>query len=557
MRPLALAFVTVVLAVALAGPGLAQEIEVPPALAAPTEPAPDAAWDAFVASLPAADQTSSESGTDTPLTAPSAAGVGISTPSADLRRKGVMVMAVLLFLGLLATPRTRRVVLGRLRGERAPSPEGVEVLVKGSQEVGPGQRVVALEVQGQRLLVGMSPGRMDLLHTWYEASPRLEAALAMGELHAGSDRLDHARNPSSAAHRTVSVAQEVLAARKGNEAAASLVQAWRRAEEAEADETDGAEDLPWWMEGATDGEIHRIHDAAEASPTVAMGKSGPQRDRVAAKPAAQVEDLKPTGTHSRRGAARFVLTWAAAALALPALLGADVALAEGVVGAAEAIEPALRFEVAGESGGSHALRLLATLTLLAVAPALILAMTSFTRMIVVFSLLRQAVGVQQAPPNQVLIGLALFLTWFVMGPTFEKVHEHAVEPWQAGEITEGQAVEEAMVPMREFMFRNTREKDLALFLSLDRSPRPATRADVPARVLVPAFVISELKTAFQIGFLLYIPFLVIDIVVATVLLAMGMMVLPPVVISLPFKLLLFVFVDGWNLLVGSLVQSFA
>ena len=169
----------------------------------------------------------------------------------------------------------------------------------------------------------------------------------------------------------------------------------------------------------------------------------------------------------------------------------------------------------------------------------------------------EAVGVQQAPPNQVLIGLALFLTWFVMGPTFQQVHAHALEPWQAGEITEGQAVEEAMVPMREFMFRNTREKDLALFLSLDRSPRPATRADVPARVLVPAFLISELKTAFQIGFLLYIPFLVIDIVVATVLLAMGMMVLPPVVISLPFKLLLFVFVDGWSLLVGSLVQSFA
>jgi len=144
-----------------------------------------------------------------------------------------------------------------------------------------------------------------------------------------------------------------------------------------------------------------------------------------------------------------------------------------------------------------------------------------------------------------------------MGPTFERVHEHALSPWMDGEMTEGQALETAMVPMREFMFRNTREKDLGLFLRLDRSPRPESRAKVPTRVLVPSFIISELKTAFQIGFLLYVPFLVIDIVVATVLLAMGMMVLPPVVISLPFKLLLFVFVDGWNLLVGSLVNSFA
>jgi len=258
--------------------------------------------------------------------------------------------------------------------------------------------------------------------------------------------------------------------------------------------------------------------------------------------------LKPTGTEGVRKAARFVLLLMATVF-LPALLGFDVV---------EAAEPSLRFEVGGaQEGGSPAIKLLATLTLMAVAPALVLAMTSFTRLIVVFSLLRQAVGVQQAPPNQVLIGLALFLTWFIMGPTFNQVQEHALTPWMDGELTEGEALEEAMGPMRTFMFKNTREQDLGLFLRLDRAPRPATRADVPSRVLVPSFLISELKTAFTIGFLLYIPFLVIDIVVATVLLAMGMMVLPPVVISLPFKLLLFVFVDGWNLLVGSLVGSFA
>jgi flagellar biosynthetic protein FliP len=211
----------------------------------------------------------------------------------------------------------------------------------------------------------------------------------------------------------------------------------------------------------------------------------------------------------------------------------------------------------GGEGASTAVKLLVTLSLLSVAPAIVLSMTSFTRLIVVFSLLRQAVGVQQAPPNQVLVGLALFLTWFVMAPTFDQVNELAVEPYFDGRMSEGEALTAAMGPMRQFMMRNTREKDLGLMLRLSHSARPETRADVPTRALVPAFMISELKTAFQIGFLIYIPFLIIDLVVSTVLLAMGMMVLPPIVISLPFKLLLFVFVDGWNLLIGSLVTSFA
>jgi len=241
------------------------------------------------------------------------------------------------------------------------------------------------------------------------------------------------------------------------------------------------------------------------------------------------------------------------AIVVPALLGLDTAFAAGEN------EAALKLSLGGEGaeGSATAVKLLVVLTMLAVAPAIVLSMTSFTRMIVVFSLTRQALGIQQAPPNQILLGLALFLTWYVMAPTFEQVNEVAVQPYQEGSMNEAEAVEAAMVPMKRFMLRNTRENDLGLFMRLSKIDRPKTRADVPARVLVPAFMISELKTAFQIGFLIYIPFLIIDIVVSVVLLAMGMMVLPPVVISLPFKLLLFVFVDGWNLLVGSMVQSFA
>lgn len=230
----------------------------------------------------------------------------------------------------------------------------------------------------------------------------------------------------------------------------------------------------------------------------------------------------------------------------------------GQAWAQEAASSSFRIELGGGTDGSSssAVRILVGLTLIGLAPALVLSMTAFTRIVIVFSLLRQALGVQQVPPNQVLIGLALFLTWFVMAPTFETVKTQALDPYFEGHLTETAALETAMVPMRDFMLRNTRDKDLALFLKLDRQGPPQTRADVPTRALIPAFLISEIKTAFQIGFLLYVPFLVIDMVVSTVLLAMGMMVLPPIVISLPFKILLFLFVDGWNLLVSSLVQSF-
>ncbi|MCE2947001.1 MAG: flagellar type III secretion system pore protein FliP [bacterium] len=196
------------------------------------------------------------------------------------------------------------------------------------------------------------------------------------------------------------------------------------------------------------------------------------------------------------------------------------------------------------------------LTALTFIPAAVLMMTAFTRIVIVLSLLRQAIGTLQAPPNQVLIGLALFLTFFVMAPAFEKAYQDAYLPFSENKIDLVTAAERGVAPFREFMLKQTRESDLALFVRLSNTPPLQGPESVPLRVLVPAFIISELKTAFQIGFVIFIPFLVIDMVVASVLMSMGMMMLSPVIISLPFKLMLFVVVDGWNLLIGSLVRSF-
>jgi len=205
---------------------------------------------------------------------------------------------------------------------------------------------------------------------------------------------------------------------------------------------------------------------------------------------------------------------------------------------------------------STILQILILLTVLSVAPALLLMLTSFTRLVVVFSILRHAIGTQQTPPNQVLISLALFLTMFIMAPTFQRVYEEALIPYFNKQIDEKELFERAVQPFKEFMFKNTREKDLALFVKLRNEERPKTPDDVSIFTLIPAFMISELKTAFQIGFLLYIPFLVIDVIVSSVLISMGILMLPPMMISLPIKLLLFVLVDGWNLLVVSLIKSF-
>jgi len=203
-----------------------------------------------------------------------------------------------------------------------------------------------------------------------------------------------------------------------------------------------------------------------------------------------------------------------------------------------------------------ALQILLLLTVLSLAPTLLVLLTSFTRVIVVLSFVRTALGTQQVPPNQVLVGLALFLTFFIMAPVVKDINQNALQPFLKSKISQSVALDRAAKPLRTFMFKQTREKDLQLFYSLSKEPRPATQAQVPTYILIPAFVISELKTAFEIGFAIYIPFIVIDMVVASILLSMGMMMIPPVIISLPFKILVFLLVDGWNLTVSAIFQSY-
>ncbi len=208
------------------------------------------------------------------------------------------------------------------------------------------------------------------------------------------------------------------------------------------------------------------------------------------------------------------------------------------------------------SNGTDAVQLLLLVGGITLVPALLFTVTGFTRILVVLGFIRSGLGTPTAPPNQVLVGIALFLTLFVMAPTFGAVKTEALDPLAKKQITQGEAFERGQKPIREFMFKQTREKDLALFVKLAKMKRPKTRSDIPTHVLIPAFIISELKTAFQIGFMIFLPFLVIDLVIASTLMSMGMIMLPPVFISLPFKILLFVLVDGWNLVTRSLVESF-
>ncbi|MBU2599766.1 flagellar type III secretion system pore protein FliP [bacterium] len=205
---------------------------------------------------------------------------------------------------------------------------------------------------------------------------------------------------------------------------------------------------------------------------------------------------------------------------------------------------------------SLGLQVLFLFTVLTLAPSIIMMVTSFIRVVIVFMFIRQALSTQQVPPNQVMIGLAIFITFFIMAPTIAQINEKAVKPFTAGTISVEKAFESALIPLREFMFKNVRDKDLALFLNISKLERPKNRGDVPTYVLIPAFMISELTTGFQMGLLLFIPFIVIDMVVASVLMSMGMIMLPPVMISLPFKLILFIMVDGWNMLTRSIVMSF-
>ena len=227
--------------------------------------------------------------------------------------------------------------------------------------------------------------------------------------------------------------------------------------------------------------------------------------------------------------------------------------------AQETSTPSIHIEL-GENNSpqkvSVLIQILLILTLLSLAPSILIMMTSFTRLCVVFSLLRHAIGTQQMPPNQLLIGLSLFLTFFIMTPVFKDINKNALSPYLENNISQKEALQRAVEPIRKFMFKHTRKSDLALFLNISKQRKPKNQSEVGTLTLIPAFVISELKTAFEIGFILYIPFLMIDMLVASVLLSMGMMMLPPFMISLPFKLILFVLVDGWHLIVGSLVRGF-
>ncbi len=248
---------------------------------------------------------------------------------------------------------------------------------------------------------------------------------------------------------------------------------------------------------------------------------------------------------------------AAASLLLAVLLGCT--LHAWRASAAGITVPGLSLNIGTSSNPqdvSKSLEILLLLTVLSLAPAILIMMTSFIRIIVVFSFLRSALATQTTPPNQVLVGLALFLTLFIMAPTFQQINTAAVQPYLQGQITQANAFQLGMDPLRTFMFKQTRQDDLALFMSFANLPKPHNYSDIPSYVLIPAFAISELKTAFEIGIILYVPFLIIDMVVASTLMSMGMMMLPPMMISLPFKLLLFVLVDGWGLVIRSLVLSF-
>lgn len=208
-------------------------------------------------------------------------------------------------------------------------------------------------------------------------------------------------------------------------------------------------------------------------------------------------------------------------------------------------------------GVASTIKIALLITILALTPSILMMMTSFMRLIISFHFLRQAMGVQGVPPNQVIVGICLFLTLFIMTPVGLKINKVAIQPYNAGQITEAEALTRAVDPIKEFMLKHTREKDLALFYHLSKTKRPQSRHDVSMVVLIPSFILSELKTAFQIGFLLYIPFLIIDVVVASILVALGMIFLPPIMVSLPFKIVLFIIADGWGLLISSLLRSFS
>ncbi len=240
-------------------------------------------------------------------------------------------------------------------------------------------------------------------------------------------------------------------------------------------------------------------------------------------------------------------------------VAAGIVLAFANVADAAPLIPSINVDVGTSENPqelSSTLQVIGILTVFTIAPGILIMTTSFVRIIVVIGFLRNALATQNVPPNQVILGLAMFMTFYIMAPYWSQANEQGIQPFLAGEISQEEAIEKTIEPIREFMFKQTRESDLALFVNLSDAERPETQDDVSTFTLIPAFMISELKTGFQIGFMIYVPFIVIDMIVATTLMSMGMMMLPPVMISLPFKILLFVMIDGWHLLINSLIVSF-
>lgn len=249
----------------------------------------------------------------------------------------------------------------------------------------------------------------------------------------------------------------------------------------------------------------------------------------------------------------YIWLWGIAIAVFALILSGDTSIAQTVIP-----KISIGIEKAKTPGDvAMSLQILFIMTILSLAPSILMLMTSFTRIVIVLHFIRQALGTQQMPTNQVLIGLALFLTFFVMHPVIQKINDIALQPYLHEQIEAKEALVKAQEPIRQFMLKLTREKDLALFVKLAENPKPYNQSDIPLRVLIPAFVISELRIAFQIGFMLYIPFLMIDMIVSSVLMSMGMLMLPPIMISLPFKILLFVLVDGWYLIIDSVMKSFS
>ena len=267
---------------------------------------------------------------------------------------------------------------------------------------------------------------------------------------------------------------------------------------------------------------------------------------------------RPSNPARRLCAALLMLT---ALAAVPCSAQTAPATASAAV-TTTTVPPDIKFNLnlntgTGSAQLSDLMKIVLVLSVLTLVPSLLLTMTAFTRIVIVLSFVRRALAIQGLPPNQILIGISLFLTFFVMAPVFGRINEVAIQPDIRGEITDMQALEKAMGPLREFMFKQTRKKDLALFLRVAKMEKPRTRDDVPTHVLLPAFALSEIKTSFQMGFIVYLPMLVVDMVVAMLLTSMGMFMMPPATVSVPLKILLFVLVDGWHLVIGSLAQSFA